>query len=200
MTRWSGPEAARAVVVLAPGDSGRLTDSAPTCIEAGLVAHGLRVGRFPFPDCDDADAARDAAVEARIRQAAAELGPEQALVLAGLSRGARISAMLADALGAVAVLAFAYPFHPRNDPDPGDRVARLAAVKTPVWLGQGTRDSHGNRQQVAGYDLANVRVHWLEDANHAPHPRARSGATQATQLSEATRACVDFLRERAGLV
>ncbi len=47
------------------------------------------------------EADRDRVVAAKIRRAADGARPDQALVLGGLSRGARVSASLVDALGAV---------------------------------------------------------------------------------------------------
>jgi predicted alpha/beta-hydrolase family hydrolase len=195
MALWHGPEHSLHLVVLAPGDQGRLQDAAPTAIAAGLASEGLRVVRFAFPPCDVKDGAeRDALLAEHIRGAAALRGPQQRLVLAGLSRGARVSATLIDELDAVGLLGFAYPFHARHDPDPGGRVEALAALSVPALLCQGTRDSHGNRQQVQGYHLpAHVRVHWLEDANHALQPRARSGHTQAEQLARAAALAAAFV-------
>jgi predicted alpha/beta-hydrolase family hydrolase len=92
------------------------------------------------------------------------------------------------------VVAFAYPFHPRHDPDPGPRLEALADVPVPVLIFQGTRDSHGNLEQVRGYRLpAHIQVHWLDDANHALHPRARSGHTQGGQLAEAITIAATFV-------
>jgi uncharacterized protein len=194
MLAWQGPDDASHLVVLAPGDAGRLTAVAPTAIGAGLAAAGLRVARFEVPAGDDGDEARDAVLAASIRRAAASRAASQRLVLGGLSRGARVAADLVRELGAVGLLAFAFPFHARQGADPGDRVARLAAVPTPVLICQGTRDTHGNRQQVLGYRLpAHVRVHWLEDANHALVPRARSGLTQEALLAEAVAEAASFV-------
>lgn len=186
MLVWQGPEDASHRVVLAPGDAGRIDDAAPTLLAAGLAAAGIRVVRFAFPHCEVRDGAvRDALLEPLIRQAAD--GPGR-LVLGGMSRGARVSASLVGELGAVGLLAFAFPFHPRSDPSAGPRLELLSGLPVPAWIGQGTRDSHGNRQQVRGYGLpSNVQVHWLEDANHALHPRARSGHTQSDQLTAAAR-------------
>jgi hypothetical protein len=116
-------------------------------------------------------------------------------VLGGLSRGARVSIGLVEELGAVAVLAFAYPFHGRHDPDPHGRARELSAVSVPVLLCQGTRDTHGNRQQVVGYRLPpHIHVHWLPDANHALRPRPSSGHRQEAQLAEATQRAAAFIR------
>ncbi len=195
--RRTGPDAASHVIVLAPGDSGRATDTAPTLIADGLAAAGFSVRRFDFPPCDTEDSAqRDALLAKHIRRAAQHLVVGQHLVLAGMSRGARVSASLVSELDAVALLAFAYPFHSRHEPNPGSRPADLAAVNVPVFLCQGTRDSHGNQQQITGYGLPpHIHVHWLNDANHALHPRERSGHTQAQQLTEATAIAAQFIRE-----
>jgi len=193
---WYGPEHSSHFVVFAPGDRGRLSDSAPTAIAEGLAQAGLRGVRFAFPPCDDEDGAlRDALLAEHIRQAASLRAPSERLVLAGLSRGARVGGALVAELGAVGLVGFGYPFHPRDDPDPGGRIEDLAALPVPALICQGTRDSHGNQEQVRGYDLpAHIRVHWLEDANHSLRPRARSGHTQATQLAEAAKVVVAFIR------
>ncbi|MDP6947059.1 MAG: hypothetical protein QF464_23115, partial [Myxococcota bacterium] len=162
----------------------------------GLAAAGIRVLRFAFPPCDEPDGAlRDALLETHIREAAGERASHQALVLAGLSRGARVSASLVEPLGAVGLVGFAYPFHGRQDPHPRGRAEALGRVSVPVLICQGTRDSHGNQQQVRGYRLPpHIRLHWLVDANHALHPRARSGHTQASQLADATALAAAFIQ------
>ena len=195
MLAWSGPERASHVVVLAPGDEGRLSDVAPTLIARGLATAGLRVVRFDFPSCEGDGAARDVVLAARLREAAAHRTGSQRLILGGMSRGARVSVALVDELQASGVLVYAYPFHARGDPDPGGRVEQLARVSVPVLMCQGTRDSHGNQQQILGYRLpAHIRIHWLEDANHALAPRSRSGQTQAEQLAESAEMAARFLR------
>jgi predicted alpha/beta-hydrolase family hydrolase len=193
-----GPPDARHLIVLAPGDAGALTDPAPTLVASVLAARGVRVIRFAFPPCDTPDdEVRDALLAAQIRAAAAT--PCEHLVLGGFSRGARVSAGLVHELGAVGLLAWAYPFHARRDPDPGDRVAQLAALPVPALICQGTRDTHGNRQQVEGYRLPpHVKLHWVDDANHALRPRPRSGRTQAEVLTEAAEAAATFVRALGG--
>jgi len=193
MTTWSGPTHSPYLVVLAPGDSGRLVDAAPTQIADGLSRAGLRVARFAAIESDD-DQVRDHILADRIRAVSATRSSHQRLVLAGLSRGARVSAGLLTDLDAVALLAFAYPFHGRSDPNPGPGLGVLRAIEVPALLVQGTRDSHGNREQVLGYDLPdNIHAHWILDANHALRPRARSGQTQASQLCEATQCAARFV-------
>jgi len=195
MLMTHGPHESAHLVVLAPGDSGRLEDAAPTLISEALGAAGIRVVRFGFPDCESRDGElRDGLLRDLIEAAvSAHLGERQ-LILGGLSRGARVSASLVASLGARGLLGFAYPFHGREDPDTQGRERALASLAVPALICQGTRDSHGNREQVRGYHLpAHIRVHWLEDANHALRPRERSGFTQAEQLTDACRVAADFI-------
>jgi predicted alpha/beta-hydrolase family hydrolase len=190
-----GPEDSDYLVVLAPGDAGRLEDTAPTMLADGLAEAGLQVVRFAFPPGETADdATRDRLLAQAVRDAAELRNPNQGLVLAGLSRGARVSASLVGELGALGLVAFAYPFHSRNDPNTHGREVELGRLERPVLLFQGTRDSHGNLQQVRGYGLpAHIAVHWLEDANHALHPRARSGTNQPEQLAGAAAVAAAFI-------
>jgi predicted alpha/beta-hydrolase family hydrolase len=197
MYRSYGPEDSDHLVVLAPGDAGRLEDSAPTAIATGLAEAGIHVIRFASPACDARDdGTRDRLLADAVRAAASLGRPDQRLVLAGLSRGARVSASLVAELGALGLVAFAYPFHGRQDPHTHGREVELGRLERPALLFQGTRDSHGNREQVRGYDLpAHITVHWLEDANHALHPRARSGNSQAEQLARAAVVAAAFIRD-----
>jgi hypothetical protein len=65
------------------------------------------------------------------------------LVAGGRSAGARVACRTADATGAVAVLCLAFPLHPPGRPDAPSRIAELDAVKVPVLVVQGERDSFG---------------------------------------------------------
>jgi len=203
MIAWDGPENAPLTVLLAPGDRGRVDDARPMAIALSLAAAGLRVVRVSGMDGDRPRS--DAEVAMQIRDIVAALrspDPETGrpserprLVLGGFSRGARVCADLAQELGAVGLVGFAYPFHKRRDPDPQGRVQALLAAALPTLICQGTRDSHGNQQQVRGYDLpARVRVHWLADANHAWAPRTRSGTSREALVSEAAAVTVGFVR------
>ena len=195
MFAYYGPEDSSHLVVLAPGDECKLTDTTPVAVATALAEAGVRVVCFGFPPCDDADAdVRDALLAEHIRQAAVARNEGVRLVLGGLSRGARVSVSLLSELGAEGLLCFSYPFHGRQDPDPRGRVKKLASIAVPALICQGTRDSRGNRQQVRGYRLPeHIQVHWHEDANHALRPRPSSGYDQATQLAEAAAISARFV-------
>lgn len=219
MIRWDGPEDADLAVILAPGDRGQVEDAAPRALALSLAAAGLRVARFADPSPAGDAPRRDAALATKIREAAAARRAghpgsarllralrdpgggrvdRDGLVLAGFSRGARVSAGLVVELGAVGLVGLAYPFHGRRDPDPKGRVEELVAAGVPTLVCQGTRDSHGNREQVRGYGLPRrIRLHWLVDANHALNPRARSGQPREALLAEAAAVIVAFVRSLA---
>ena len=72
------------------------------------------------------------------RRALAELR----LVFGGRSSGARVACRCADALGAVGVIALAFPVHPPGRPEQS-RLGELTAVSTPALVVQGSRDPFG---------------------------------------------------------
>lgn len=193
-TLTTGPADASTVLVLGPGDDGRPEDSHATVLAEGIGAAGIRVVRFGFQCTLQGRAARDAALRACFGQVLAGIDAER-LVLGGISRGARVALQLAPSQAPVALVLLAYPFHDRGRTDVGDRVLDLAGAAVPVGLWQGTRDSHGNREQIRGYGLpATVQVHWLQDANHLLVPRASSGQTQEAQLRQAAGAIATFIQ------
>jgi hypothetical protein len=71
------------------------------------------------------------------------------LVLGGRSNGARVACRTADQLGAVAVVALAYPLHPPGRPE-NSRLGELEAPSCPVLVVQGDRDPFGMPPPGAG--------------------------------------------------
>ena len=65
-----------------------------------------------------------------------------ALVCGGRSSGARVACRCSDALGAVGVIALAFPVHPPGRPEQS-RLPELTAVSAPVLVVQGSRDPFG---------------------------------------------------------
>jgi predicted alpha/beta-hydrolase family hydrolase len=64
------------------------------------------------------------------------------LVVGGRSSGARVACRTADALGAVAVIALAFPLHAPGKPE-SSRLAELELPAVPVLVIQGDRDAFG---------------------------------------------------------
>jgi len=70
------------------------------------------------------------------------LRPRTPMVLGGRSAGARVACRTARGLGAIGVLALAFPLHPPGHPE-RTRVAELSGARLPVMVVQGERDPFG---------------------------------------------------------
>ncbi|MNQ79827.1 Alpha/beta hydrolase family protein [compost metagenome] len=117
------------------------------------------------------------------------------LAIGGKSMGGRMASLLADELGADALVCLGYPFHAVGKADK-PRVAHLADLKTPTLIVQGERDPMGDRHTVAGYSLSDaIRVHWLAAADHDLKPLKASGLTHEQHLDGAADEVAAFLAE-----
>jgi uncharacterized protein len=196
--RVDGPERAMETVVLAHGAGAPMDSPFLEYVAAGLAARGLRVVRFEFPYMHARRADRrpppdrEPVLLDRWRAVLAELGGRPP-VIGGKSLGGRMASLLADEVGARALVCLGYPFHPPGKPQ-RLRVAHLESLRTPTLVVQGTRDALGSREEVAGYRLSrSIRVHWVEDGDHSLKPRARSGRSERQNLDEAVDAVAQFV-------
>jgi predicted alpha/beta-hydrolase family hydrolase len=82
---------------------------------------------------------------------------EGPLVVGGRSAGARVACRTAVPLGAVAVLALAFPLHPPGRPD-RSRAGELAGAGVPVVVVQGERDPFGRPGDLAALGLPDVDI------------------------------------------
>jgi predicted alpha/beta-hydrolase family hydrolase len=185
-------------VVLAHGAGAPMDSPFLEHVAAGLAARGLRVVRFEFPYMHARRADRrpppdrEPVLLDRWRAVLAELGGRPP-VIGGKSLGGRMASLLADEVGARALVCLGYPFHPPGKPQ-RLRVAHLESLRTPTLVVQGTRDALGSREEVAGYRLSrSIRVHWVGDGDHSLKPRARSGRSERQNLDEAVDAVAQFV-------
>lgn len=108
------------------------------------------------------------------------------LVTGGRSAGARVACRTAEAVGADAVLALAFPLHPPGRPERsrGDELAAAARV-LPVLVVQGSRDPFGTPGEVAeaaaaaGVTVPVTAVPW---ADHGFAVAAKAPVTGAEAL------------------
>jgi predicted alpha/beta-hydrolase family hydrolase len=108
--------------------------------------------------------------------------------------GGRVATRLVDSLAVAGGFALGYPFHPPGKPEK-TRVAHLAALKKPILILQGERDSFGTPDDVAGYSLdERLRVEWLPDGDHSFTPRKRSGITPEQNMERAAAHLIEFAR------
>jgi len=204
-----GPKTAPATILLAHGAGAPMDSPGMTAIAEALAASGLRVLRFEFaymaarrtdgtrkppPRGDKLIPEYHAALDAL---GALDLhGP---LVIGGKSMGGRVASMIADTLfadGRIAgLLCVGYPFHPIGKPEIL-RTAHLETLKTPALICQGTRDTFGSADEVAGYTLSpSIQLEWFEDGDHDLKPRKRvSGLTHADHMASMGRAVSDWVK------
>lgn len=191
-----------ATLLLAHGAGAAMDSAFMGAISKRLACHGFRVLRFEFPymaarrsdgirrppnpQAVLLDCWRSAFQQVRLRYP----GP---LAIGGKSMGGRMASMLADELGADALVCLGYPFHALGKADK-PRVAHLAGLQTRALIVQGERDPMGNRATVEQYALSPaIQLYWLEAADHDFKPLKRSGLTQGEHLEAAADAVAGFL-------
>lgn len=190
----NGPEDAEVRLILAHGAGAPMTSPFMTRVAEGLAARGVAVARFEFPYMRSGKRRppdREPMLLDAWREAWAALGPGWAV--GGKSLGGRMATLVADELGAPALVCLGYPFHPPGRPEKV-RTAPLVALRTPTLIVQGTRDAFGTPEEVAGYDLSpGIQVAWIPEGDHSWKPAARTGRTEAANLVEGVDAVWRFL-------
>jgi len=179
----------------APMDSGFMNR-----VAAGIGSRGVRVVRFEFPYMAKRRSEgrrgapdREPVLRARWTQAVADFGGGPRVAVGGKSMGGRIASMIADEVGARALVCFGYPFHPPGQPGKL-RTKHLEALRTPALILQGTRDAFGVPEEVAGYGLSpGISIHWIDQGDHSLKPPARSGRTEAGNVEEAIAEAAAFI-------
>jgi predicted alpha/beta-hydrolase family hydrolase len=162
-----GQQAPRGLLVLGHGAAGSVDARDLLAVRDAAVADGWVVARVTQPyrvagrrappqasTLDSAWTAVTAAVRARV-------GPAVPLVVGGRSSGARVACRTARALGAVGVLALAFPLHPPGRPDRSRAGELDPGVPTLVINGDrdpfGVPEAHGQVRVVVrpgeGHDL-----------------------------------------------
>jgi uncharacterized protein len=157
----------RGTLALGHGAGGGIGARDLAALAAALPGEGITVvrveqpyrvaGKKAAPAPKTLDRAWVAAVEAIRRN-----GP---LAVGGRSAGARVACRTASAVGAVAVVALAYPLHPPGRPE-RSRLDELVGVGVPILVMQGERDPFGRPEEFPGGPFELVAV------PHADHGMA----------------------------
>jgi predicted alpha/beta-hydrolase family hydrolase len=114
---------ARAILALGHGAAGGVNAVDLVAVRDAAVGLGFVVARVTQPyrvagrRAPAPATALDAAFTAVVEQVRADVGPRLPLVVGGRSSGARVACRTARGLGAVGVLALAFPLHPPGRPD-----------------------------------------------------------------------------------
>ncbi|VVO90366.1 hypothetical protein PS732_02314 [Pseudomonas fluorescens] len=117
------------------------------------------------------------------------------LAVGGKSMGGRMASLVADELGADALVCLGYPFYAVGKPEK-PRVEHLAFLQARTLIVQGERDALGNLAAVEGYSLApSIEVFWLVAGDHDLKPLKASGFTHEQHLSSAAQKVSEFLSD-----
>lgn len=180
-----GPDDAKYTYILAHGAGAAMTSPMLTTIARTIAGHGIRVIRFEFPYMEQRKKGppdRQPVLLDTWRRVVEEHGGGARLVIGGQSMGGRMASMIADEVGARALVCFSYPWHPPGKPEQ-PRTAHLAALRTPTLILQGTRDPFGSPEEVSGYDLSpSIRVEWIEGGDHSLRGRVPHAAGLAAMF------------------
>lgn len=189
-TVTEGPAGAPAVV-LGHGAGGGI--DAPDLLAArdAALAAGLRVVRVEQPWRVRGRKVAEAPVRLDLAWTAVLARIDGPLVVGGRSAGARVACRTAADVGALAVLALAFPLHPPGRPG-RSRLDELQSPPVPRLVVQGDRDAFGVPGPVLG-----VEVHVVRGADHAFAVRRRDGRTADEVLAEVREAVAHWLAQLA---
>ncbi|WP_085649027.1 MULTISPECIES: alpha/beta family hydrolase [unclassified Pseudomonas] len=182
----------------APMDSGWMTD-----VAGRLAGLGVNVLRFEFPymaqrRVDGGKRPPNPAPKLlecwREVYGLVRLHVAGTLAVGGKSMGGRMASLLADELGADALVCLGYPFYAVGKPEK-PRVEHLASLQTRTLIVQGERDALGNREAVEAYTLSpSIEVTWLAAGDHDLKPLKVSGFTHEQHLASAAQKVAVFLK------
>lgn len=146
---------------------------------------------------------RAALLVAELADAIRAMPADLPLFVAGKSMGGRVATLWAAQQANVtdlaesrvkAVFAYGYPFHPPKQST--WRTEHFADLRYPLQIIQGERDPFGTKEELLGKTWKNVRVEWLNAADHDFVPLKKTGLTQQqliTQAAQITNRVIDAI-------
>lgn len=183
------PDAARACYVFAHGAGAGMSHAFMAAFADGLAARGIATLRYQFPFMERGSKRTDppALAHATVRAAVAEAARQctgLSLFAGGKSFGGRMTSQaqaLAPMPGVRGLVFVGFPLHPAGKPST-DRGTHLTEVHVPMLFLQGTRDELAEARLIEGVTASlgeRATLHFIEDADHAFHVRAKSGRDDA---------------------
>ncbi len=174
----------RATLVLTHG-AGRGIDAPDlAALAAGLPRRGISVALVeqPWRVAGRRIASRPEALDEGFVAVVNRLRPQTPMFVGGRSAGARVACRTGKGLGAVGVVALAFPLHPPGRPEKS-RVDELFGSELPTLVVQGERDSFGRPAEFPPQQ----RLVGVPDADHSFAVPKRA----ATSVDQALSAVVD---------
>ena len=106
------------------------------------------------------------------------------IIVAGKSMGGRVASQLSEDKRVAAIVCLGFPFYQQGKPEK-HRLAFLKDIKKPCLIIQGTRDAFGKPAWVKQQALnANIRLHWLDGADHDFNMLKSTGKNQLQVIDE----------------
>jgi predicted alpha/beta-hydrolase family hydrolase len=194
-----GPSDAAATLILAHGAGAAMDSEFMNFVAKEIAGTGVRVLRFEFPYMAQRRTTgkskppdREPVLLETWRTAVAECGATKPFI-GGKSMGGRMASMVADDLEVAGLVCLGYPFHPPGRPE-RTRTAHLEGLRSRTLIVQGTRDTFGTTNDVAGYNLSRaIAIHWIEGGNHDLRAPGRG---KADCWREAAAAAAGFIAGR----
>ncbi|HKP63280.1 MAG TPA: alpha/beta fold hydrolase [Polyangiales bacterium] len=197
-----GPRRSELRLILAHGAGAGMESGFMRDFAAAMGERGVHVVRFEFPYMQKRKTGlrsppdRPDVLMQTWRDVVKRVGKPDRTFIGGKSMGGRIASMVADELGVRGLICLGYPFHPPEQPEKL-RTAHLADLRTRSLIVQGTRDTFGTQEEIAGYQLSKaIELVFLADGDHSFVPRKASGHTRKTHFQAALDASERFLRAR----
>jgi predicted alpha/beta-hydrolase family hydrolase len=177
-----------ALVVLAHGAGAGQQHPFMVRTARGLASRGIDVVTFDFPYMQSGRKVPDKApvLEQAFHDAIAAartMSRADRVVIGGKSMGGRMATHVAAAgvPGVAGVIALGYPLHPPGRPDQL-RVAHLPAIRIPILIVQGERDTFGTPDELRAH-VAQIpgpaTLHVVAGGDHSLAVRGRTGNDEA---------------------
>ncbi|WP_370618529.1 alpha/beta family hydrolase [Mumia qirimensis] len=184
-----------ATLVLTHGAGGGIESRDLEVLARGLPKLGIGVVRIEMPwrTAGKRIASAPSVLDASFTALADHLRPRVPLFVGGRSAGARVACRRGRALGAVGVVALAFPLHPPGRPE-RSRVDELLGAGVPTLVVQGANDPFGT---PAEFPSATTMV-VLPGADHALKVAKRADPGQAAVDALLVDGVHEFVRRRVG--
>jgi len=158
----------RATLVLGHGAGGGIEAADLVALAATLPGNGVTVVRVeqPWRVAGRRVATPPATLDRGWLAVLAALRTRGPLIVGGRSAGARVACRTATSVGAIGVVALAFPLHPPGRPD-RSRLPELESAGVPTLVVQGERDQFGGPDAFARRRLSSYVVHAVPGADHS---------------------------------
>ncbi|WP_232842835.1 alpha/beta fold hydrolase [Psychrosphaera ytuae] len=201
-----------ALVVLAHGAGAGNQHEFIKTVAMLLAENGFTVSALNFPYMESAyelDKKRPPNKAPQLLQALQDevewiskaISPSLDIFIVGKSMGGRMATLLASSktpdfnTKIKGVVALGYPFHPPGKKEKlAERIEHFSALKVPMLIIQGERDTFGNQTLVASTpSLASIDIEWLIDGDHSFKPRKSAPVTEKQNIQTACEYTTKFI-------